>query len=117
MKNTNKEKLILFLNNEFSKSKTNNIYIYKSDISSIGLTEQQITQTLSLLEDDKYIEIMSQSVHDNLSMPWSIKVKSSCIDYFDKKKTTRNQLIIKVLKEIRAWGTLAIAILSLILSL
>lgn len=115
LKMNNEEKLISFLNEEFSKSKTNKVSICKSDIPTIGLSEQQITQSLSLM-DEKYIKILNKSVHDDLSAPWSIMLDDSCVYYFVNKKSNRNQLILTILKEFRAWGTLAIAILSLILA-
>lgn len=85
---TNEEKLIMFLNQKFQSAKTNKVSIYKQDLSSIGLTEQETIRTVCLLEQDGIIEIVRMSASNDLCMPCSVNINSSCIHYFENKEDT-----------------------------
>lgn len=83
----NTEKLIVFLNNKLPSSKTNQVSVSKNDIDTIGLTEQEIIQTLFILQDQKYITIKQKSVHNDLSISCSMILHEDCINYFSNKKS------------------------------
>lgn len=116
---TNKEKLIVFLNNELTKSNTNKVSISKNDIEAIGISEREIVQILCILHSEKYIEITRKSVHDDLSSFWSVNVLSSCIDYFDNqkaiKKNNRNAKIQFWIPTVISLGALIVSIIALII--
>ena len=84
---TNEEKLIKFLNNKFQKSETNKVFVCKHELGEIGLSEKEVVQTAMLLQDGDFIHIENRSVHNDLSISMSITLKSSCVHYFDNKKS------------------------------
>lgn len=83
---TKEEQLITFLLNKFKSSSTNKIIISKKDIQNINLTEQEIIQSIFLLQEDDILSIERKSVHNDFSMYWTVALKSKCVHYFDDKK-------------------------------
>ena len=83
---TKEEQLITFLLNKFKCSSTNKIIISKKDIQNINLTEQEIIQSIFLLQEDDILSIERKSVHNDFSMYWTVALKSKCVHYFDDKK-------------------------------
>ena len=96
----NEEKLIKFLNNKFQDSKTNEVSVNRHELPDIGLTEQEVIQSIYLLNEDDLLDITHKSVHDDLSMFWKLSLKSSCVYYFENKAKERNARI----KEWVWWG-------------
>lgn len=74
---------------KYESSKTNIVSVSKNDIGTINLTEQEIIQTLYLLQEDGYVSIKEKSVHDDLGRYWNVALKSSCIHYFENKKENK----------------------------
>ena len=97
---TNEEKLVKFLNNKFQNSKTNEVSVKIHELPEIGLTEQEVIQSIYLLNEDDLLDITHKSVHDDLSMFWNLSLKSSCVHYFENKTKERNARI----KEWVWWG-------------
>lgn len=111
---TKEEQLILFLLEDYKNSKTNVVSISKKDIQEINLTEQEIIQTIYLLQEDGYINIKEKSVHDDLSRYWNIALKSSCIHYFENKKSGK---ISKRNNWIQFWIPVALSAVAIIVSI
>ena len=111
---TNEEKVIDFLNTKFVSSETNKVSIYKQDLFEIGLTETELIRAVCLLEQDRLIEDVKRSIHNDLSIPCSVKLKSSCVHYFENKaeKTTS-----KYREMIRTYIPSVIASISLVVSI
>lgn len=86
---SDKEKVITFLINELENSKNNEVSISKNDVAKINLTEQQIVKILYLLQSDGLIDIKVKSVHDDFSRFWTVELNSSCVFYFESKKTSK----------------------------
>lgn len=109
-----KEKVITFLINEFESSKNNEVSISKSDLEKINLTEQQIVKILYLLQSDNLINIKVKSVHDDFSRFWTVELNSSCVFYFESKKTSK---IINRREWIRTYIPIALSIIAIIISI
>lgn len=86
---SDKEKVIAFLINEFESSKNNEVSVSKNDLEKINLTEQQTVKILYLLQSDGLLNIKVKSVHDDFSRYWTVELNSSCVFYFDGKKTSK----------------------------
>lgn len=86
---SDKEKIITFLIDEFENSKNNEVSISKNDLEKINLTEQQIVKILYLLQSDNLIKIKVKSVHDDFSRFWTVELNSSCVFYFEGKRTAK----------------------------
>lgn len=97
---TNEEKLVKFLNNKFQNSKTNEVSVNRHELPEIDLTEQEVIQSIYLLNEDNLLDITQKSVHDDLSIFWKLSLKSSCVHYFENKTKERNARI----KEWVWWG-------------
>lgn len=84
---TNEEKVIKFLNDKFQHSDNNIVSINKTDLPTIGLSEQETVRSLYLLREDHFLDFVQKSPHDNFSMFWRVSLKSRCVHYFDNKET------------------------------
>lgn len=111
---TKEEKLITLLLEKYKHSKTNIVSVSKQDIQAINLTEQEIIQTIYLLQEDEYINIKEKSVHDDLSRYWNIALKSSCLHYFENKKSEK---ISKRNNWIQFWIPVALSAVAIIVSI
>ena len=114
---TKEEKLIQFFNDKFENSDTNEILICKNDISQLNMSEQEVARIIHIFQEDGLLRIKTKSPHNNFSMPWTISLKSSCLNYFENQKNVIKTKRIKFFNEFRAWVTLLIALVSLIYSL
>lgn len=111
---TNEEKLIKFLVSKLRNSSNNKVSINKHEIDDIGLSEQEIIQSVYLLEKDGLIDVVKKSVHDDLSMTCTVALGAGCVHYFENKRINRNLRI----KEWIWWGvTTIISVIALIVSL
>ena len=99
---------------KYESSKTNIVSVSKNDIGTINLTEQEIIQTLYLLQEDGYISIKEKSIHDDLSRYWSVALKSSCIHYFENKKSEKRS---KRNNWIQFWIPVALSAAAIIVSI
>lgn len=111
---TKDEKMISFLLNKYSNSKTNIVSISFNDLSSLNLTEQEVIQTIYLLQEDGFINIKDKSIHDDLSRYWNIALKSTCIHYFENKKVAK---INKRNNWIQFWIPVALSAIAIIVSI
>lgn len=109
-----KEKVITFLINEFESSKNNEVSISKNDLEKINLSEQQIVKILYLLQSDNLINIKVKSVHDDFSRFWTVELNSSCVFYFESKKTSK---IINRREWIRTYIPITLSIIAIIISI
>lgn len=93
----NEEKVLQILINKYNDSKTNSVYAYKSDFTSLNMTESEITRSIYLLQEDALLTIIKKSNGDDLSMPWMLSLKSAGVRYFDNKsknaKTIRREWV------------------------
>lgn len=111
---TNEEKVIQFLNEKFQQSTNNIVAINAVDLPTIGLSEKETIQALYLLEGDNLLKFVQKSPDDDFSMFWRVALKSSCVHYFDNKKTisTNNR---------RAWvqtyAPIAFSVIATIISI
>ena len=110
---TNEEILIRFFQKELEASQTNEIKIGTNNISSIGLTEKEIIQTIFLLQEDDFLSIKGKSIHNDFSMYWTIALKSKCVHYFDDKKDRK---IANKREWIRTYIPISVSILALLKS-
>ena len=81
----NTEKLIKFLNGKYTTSNTNTIYIHRNELNEIGLSESETIKTIQLLKTDDLLEINKISIHNDLSIPCIVTLKSACVHYFENK--------------------------------
>ena len=118
---TNEEKLIKFLNKKFQNSKTNEVSANRRELPEIGLTEQEVIQSIYLLNEDDLLDITHKSVHDDLSMFWKLSLKSSCVHYFENKQlnsiANRRGWVQTYIPNIISVIAIAISIIALIISL
>lgn len=120
MKNfTNEEKVLKYIIDKNKNKPTNKEFINKKDLNSLGLTENEVIKSLLILATDNHIVIKQKSVHNNLSIPWSLELSSSGIHYFEnleiKKKENRRLTISSYSTVIAGWITiLATIILAII---
>ncbi len=112
---TNEEQLLKFFMEKYKNSESNTVSIYKTDLASINLTESETIQSIHYLDNAKLIKIKERSVHEDLSRYWSIEILPHGIDYFKNKKLKQKEQNRIIFNEIRAWITLAIAIIALFL--
>lgn len=110
----NEEKLITFLLEKYKCSNTNIISVSRQDVQAINLTEQEIIQTIYLLQEDGYINIKEKAVHDDLSRYWNIALKSTCLHYFENKKTEK---ISKHNNWVQFWIPVALSAVAIIVSI
>lgn len=82
---TNEEKVLQVLNDKNKESKTNSVYIYKSDFSSLNMTEAEVTRSIYLLQSEGLLTISKSSPRNDLSTPWIISLNSAGVYYFDNK--------------------------------
>ncbi len=113
---TKEEQLIQFFNEKFKNSKTNEVTISRNDIPKLNMSEQEASQTIHLLQEENLLRIKDKSAHNNFDKFWTIILRSSCIHYFENQKINKKTKIINFFTEFRAWITLGIAILSLIIA-
>ena len=114
---TNDERVIKFLNDKFQYSDNNIVSINKTDLPTIGLSEKEAVQSLYILREDRFLDFVQKSVHDDFSMFWKVSLKSKCIHYFETKQENKKARHKEIWKEIRAWATLAVAIIALFVSI
>lgn len=113
---TKEEQLINLFIQKYKNSDTNTISVNIDDVHYLNISEQEVSRTIHLLQEEKLLYIKHKSVHNNFSMPWTITLKDSCVHYFNYKRLDKRTKIINFLKEFRAWITLIIAILSFIIA-
>ena len=111
---SNKEILIEYLLKEYEKSTSNEVLIYKSDLPDIPLAPGNIIKTIYLLKEDGLLTIVRRPTDDDFSIPWTVALKSPCIDYFENKELKHKEQKLTFFNEIRAWITLAIALAAFI---
>jgi len=111
MKLSDDEKLILFLNEKFHKISNNSnvVTVRRLDISSLGMSEQDIAKILLLLEAGNY-----KSTHNDFSKFWTIVLKPSCVYYFDNKKETKR---LERNKWIQFWIPVTVSVGALVVSI
>lgn len=116
---TIEEKLMQFLISEYNKdnNNSNEISINATDIEDLGITENEASRTLLLLETSNYFTIKAKSVHNNFSRFWTVELNQFAIHYFDNQKESKIEKRRKSFEEFRAWVTLLIAILAFGLSI
>lgn len=114
---SNKEILIEYLLKEYEKSTSNEVLIYKSDLPNIPLAPGNIIKTIYLLKEDGLLTIVRRPTDDDFSIPWTVALKSPCIDYFENKELKHKEQKLTFFNEIRAWITLAIALAAFIQSI
>ena len=110
----NTEKLIKYLNDKFKTSNTNVIYIYKIELSKIGLSELEVVQTIHLLKEDGLLEIVKISPNYDLNIPCMVALKSDCINYFDNKKIINES---NRRNWVESYGIAILSIVALIVSI
>lgn len=86
---TKEEQLMSFLIEEDKKDDTEKIYLYKEDLTKIGLLENEVIKIANELEKKGYIRIHTKSPHNNLSTCMAISILSSHKFYFNKNKTSK----------------------------
>lgn len=79
---TNEEKILNVLIEKCNTSKTNEIYVYKSDFDSLDVTEKDITRTISIFQTEGLFNIVKKSPQDDLSIPWILSFTLKGISYF-----------------------------------
>ena len=111
---TIEEKLIMFLNTKFQLSNNNKASISRNDLSEIKLTEKELIQSVYLLEADGLFDVIRKSVHDDLSMPCTLALRSSCIHYFENKNRSK---IISKREWVRTYIPVVLSAIAIILSI
>lgn len=114
---TNEEQIIKYLNNELTNSRNNTVSIDRTDLNKIGLSEQEVIQSIYLLKEDDFFDIVQKSVHDDFSVFWKLALKPKCINYFQNKDKERRLSNKEKRSETMAWITLIVAILALFVSI
>ena len=114
---TPEERLISFFISEFNNSATNEVSISKSDLPELNLSEQEASRYIYLLKEKDCLKIKHKSVHNDFSMSWHIALEPDCINYFENKKETKKEKILRFFVELRAWITLLISMLAFGLSI
>lgn len=107
------EKVLDYIIKALNGKNTNQYHVYNTIVESIGVSEQEIIQSLYFLHSDNLIKIIKISPHNNFSCPCLIELTSSGFHYFDSKaeksKEKRNNWI-------KFWIPVGISILALIIS-
>ena len=111
---TNEEKLIKFLNSKFESSNTNTVFIHKNELPQIGLSEQETIRAIHLLKEDEIITDIKMATQNDLSIPCRVSLKSSCVHYFENKKTTD---IENRRGWVKSYGTSILSIIAIIISI
>lgn len=114
---TKEEILIEFFNMEYENSDTNEVVIDKNDVKNLNISEREASRIIHLLQEENMLHIKQKSIHNDFSMYWTIALMSPCIHYFENKKFNKKEQRRILFNEIRAWITLAIAIVALIHSI
>lgn len=119
--NTNEE-IIKFLLSLEKKSQNHKIIVsvnrdkFNNSVLSNILTENEFIDKLLLLESDNYISL-NFPAHKDLKYYIEIFLTPKSLHYFENKKQNKKLQREKHLNEFRAWVTLIIAIIGLILSI
>lgn len=117
MKLTACDKIMKFIDDEYKAGNRQEVVISKSNISRLGISDAELVKELHRLAQNDYIRIIDKSVHNNLNKPWRIEPLIKYTDYY-QRKTEHNQSIRREKRgEVRAWITLAVSILALLVSL
>lgn len=111
---TNEEQLITFLLDKLPNSKSNIVSISKNSLEEIKMSEHDVIQTIYVLQEDGLINIKDKSIHDDLSRFWNVALKSSCIHYFENKKSNQ---VIKLIDLVKFLIPVLISIAALIVSI
>lgn len=114
---TKEEQLINFFIEKFENENTNEISIYRTDISKLSISEQEAARTIHLLQEDGLVRIKDKSPYNDFRRFWVISLKSPCIHYFENRMLDKKSKVIKLFNEVRAWATLIIALIALIHSI
>lgn len=111
---TREDTIMMFILNEFHRSPTNEISIYKSDIKSLKISEQEIVRSLFVLSEDGIVTIKLKSQHNDFSIPWKLRLTSAGVHYFENKHEKK---IEKRNKWIQFWIPVSISIAALIIAI
>ena len=97
MKNAKiKNKIIEYLISEYNKSDTNIIKIYLNDINKMGLSQNEFSRIICVLNSSNLIDV-TMSYENSFISFWKIKILLPCIEYFDNQKANRNKFLIPIL--------------------
>lgn len=109
----NEEKVLQVLLDKYQSSNTNQIYVYKSDFSSLNMDEKDIIRTLLLLHKDGLFSVVRKSAQNDLNVAWTIEFNSTGVHYFEnqKKASTSNKR-----EWVRTYMPITISLIALIKS-
>ena len=85
---TNEEKVLQILINKCKNpdTKTNRMYVYKTDFDSLNITENDVVKSLFILNTDNAINIIKSPAQNDLSFAWIVELTSIGIHYFENKE-------------------------------
>lgn len=115
--NKNKEIVIKLLLEKYSENNSNKINFSRKDCENLNISESDVSRIIQRLQQDELLHIEAKSMHNDFSRFWTLELNSKCIDYFKNKKDNIIDKRRITSSEVRAWITLAIAILAFILSI
>ena len=91
IKESTKDVLIKYIISEYNKTSDPHVSIYKSDTSTLNISEREIINVINTLHAENLIECSFMSPHKDLSAPCRIIVLNDCLKYFENKKETKIQ--------------------------
>lgn len=112
------DKIIKFLL-DCKRDSNNEINISKNDLAEKKIEEEKFLQCINQISDspNKLIDVHYRGAQKDLSIYVTIKLKQDIFSYFKNKKIQERKDRRENYGEFRAWITLAIAALGLLLSI
>lgn len=77
---------------KYHQSESDTVMIYRNDIVNNGFDEKEATKMISVLESSDFFSISRKSSRNDFSIPWTLQMKISGVNYFVDRKTTKRAI-------------------------
>lgn len=77
---------------KYHQSESGIIMIYRNDIVNNGFDEKEAAKMVSVLESSDFFTISRKSSRNDFSIPWTLQMKISGVNYFVDRKTTKTAI-------------------------
>ena len=77
---------------KYHQSESGTVMIYRNDIVNNGFDEKEATKMISVLESSDFFSISRKSSRNDFSIPWTLQMKISGVNYFVDRKTTKRDI-------------------------
>ena len=77
---------------KYHQSESGIMMIYRNDIVNNGFDEKEAAKMISVLESSDFFTISRKSSRNDFSIPWTLQMKISGVNYFVDRKTAKTAI-------------------------